>query len=329
MDSYGVRLFTFNINLRRSRTVHPLVKSTDNGTTWSYRDHILTAMSSRLGARAYGLPPRLDGQPRNASPHGDPVLELRSVKQIGDHLFGELRYGRPAGHDWAVPTARNAQQPPLDLTEYAPTRTYRFGLLFPTVGNDGVLAVESVSGACPSKQLVNWARYWSQEDAAAKSTPDDWYKLNAYALTDPQQVKNFLQSGNVQELVLVKKTVGASRMTRREEFRVTSRLDPAGKQRSLKKLEGILLNQKNDADLADELSQELGAGVAALGLDDAWLVIDTDKGKKQISPSRLPEIFTYPISSTRPSDQDIRDETKRQIRRIASVAHATIGFTGW
>ncbi|MBH0121524.1 hypothetical protein I0Q12_19225 [Rhodococcus sp. CX] len=160
-------------------------------------------------------------------------------------------------------------------------------------------------------------------------TPDIWYKLNARGMADPQQVKTFLQSSSVEELVLIKKSVGASRMTRREEFRVTSRLDPAGKSRSLKKLQGVLLSQKSDADLADELAQELGTGVAALGLDDAWLVIDTGRGRKQVSPSRLPEIFTYPISNSRPSDQDIRDEVRIQISRIASVAHATIGFTGW
>ncbi|MCK8674142.1 hypothetical protein M1M07_23900 [Rhodococcus sp. HM1] len=257
------------------------------------------------------------------------MLELRSVKQLGDHIFGALRYGRPAGHDWAVPTASHAGQTPINLTSYAPTRTYRFALMFPSAGHEGVLAVEAVSGACPSKHLVNWARYWSQEDATMNGTPDAWYKLNAWGLADPQQVQSFLQSSTVEEMVLIKKSVGASRMTRREEFRITSRLDPASKSRSLKKLEGVLLNQKNDADLADELAQELGTGVAALGLDDAWLVIDTGRGKKHVSPSRMPEIFTYPISSSRPSDQEIRNEIRTQITRIASVAHATIGFTGW
>ena len=330
MGSYGFRLFTFKISKGMARKDHPLVQEVKDKADWEYRSHILAAATERLKEAVHGLPPRLDGQPRVRTDE-QPVMQLINCKLHAGHLVGTIRHGRPSGHDLALPKESLGAVDPIDISDYAPTREYRFALLFPTLGDEGVLVVESVSGSCPSRFLVQWMRRWSQQYVEEQNPvdPGPWYKLKAFVMGDSAQLKAFLEKSKLEEIVLVSRKTGASRMRRDEEFRITSTLEVQGKKRALDKLATAVKAKKSDEELARDLASMLGADVEALDLDDAWIALQTEYGRQLVSPSRLPDVFTYPIGEKKPDDSDFRTEVKERVQALESIVDGTLGFNGW
>lgn len=331
MASYGFRLFTFRISKEHGRKDWPLVETRNDEPDWSYREHLRAACQAKIERSVHGPPPRLDGQERQVDLDTQPVMQLRALAVRGGHIFGVIRHGRPAGHDLALPNSSLQDAEPIDISNYAPTREYRFGLLFPEPGDEGVFVVESVSGACPSRFLVQWFRAWSQEWAFADpENPKPWFKLKAYPLGDEAQLDKFLQGSKLEKMVLVSRRTGASRQRQEEEFRLTSSLDSTRKVRAVTKLKNAVKAKVSDEDMAHELAELLGTDVGRLDLDDGWLILETPGyGRRQVSPSRLPDVFTYPIGETRPSAEEFRAEVSQRVRSLASDIDGTILFTGW
>ncbi|POX90635.1 hypothetical protein C3477_06765 [Mycobacterium kansasii] len=331
MASYGFRLFTFKISKEHGRKDWPLIETKKDAPDWTYRDHVKATTQGHIEQSVHGPPPRLDGQDRNIDLDVQPVMQLRALAQRGGHLLGVIRHGRPAGHDLALPKSSLQDAEPIDISDYAPTREYRFALLFPDPGDEGVLAMESVSGACPARFLVQWMRAWSQQwGLTDPENPKPWFRIKVYALGDQGQLDKFLETSRLDKMVLVSRRTGASRQRQEEEFRLTSTLDSTRKTRAVVKLKNAVKAKQSDEDMAHELAGLLGTDVGKLDLDDGWLILETPGyGRRQVSPSRLPDVFTYPIGDTRPSADEFRAEVRQKVQELAADIDGTINFTGW
>jgi hypothetical protein len=338
MTSWGVRLF--ETQLRRQNGRKPMDFADISGSeTWSYRKYAHDLLASKANVQQRGFPLSPDSDPPTpAELRQKPVFMLTRIERKGRHTFGELDYGRSAGHDQAVPHADVPDQKAIDITDYSPTRKYRFALIFPESGDTGVLAVESAAGACPAKYIVQWLRKWSQEQAAtaaagagasatAAGKEHPWWRLTAEPIGDPKQLMAFIEDSEAESMVLVHRRVAESRLRRDEKFRVEARIDSDMSHKVMRAVQHSIAAKAGDGGMADELSALLGEEMAEVTFDDAWVVIDTDLGKRQVSPSRLPDVFTYPIGNTRPSDPEFLAEVSTRTQVLMSARAASLNLT--
>ncbi|WP_131812989.1 hypothetical protein [Mycolicibacterium peregrinum] len=320
-------MYTFEIFKERAwKQQHPLHVEHEDKPDWRYIDYLNRISASHVEQSAHGFPPRMDGTSRDQDIDNVPVFQLLSLSQNGDAIRGSFRHGRPSGHSIALPKkSLGPDAKPIDISDYSPTREYRFAFQFPDPGNTGLLSVEAVSGACPSRYLVQWARWWSQSYAEGRDEP--WYNLKAFALGDAIQVQQFIERGQVIEVVLIAGAKKASRMRRTEEFRITSTLDVQGKSKALRDLKKVVAANKTDEDLAEELAKVLGRNVEEIDLDDGYVVLDTEYGRHHVSPSRIPDVFTYPIASERPDDDEFYREVKQRARKMSTEVDGSFNFS--
>lgn len=327
MTSYGFRLYKFEIRKERSRKdIHPLAVELKDKPTWYYRQHLLEVAQGYLRRSVHGMPPKMDGAERQQDLDIAPVFHLIDIEDEDGNLKGSFRQGRPSGHDLALPKASLADKSPIDISDYSPTREYRFAFWFPDPGDIGILGVEAVAGACPTRYLVQWARWWSQAAGIQAQPEKPWFTLRATALGDAIQVNQFIDAGEVVEVVLIAGKKGAGRQRRTEEFRITSTLSVQGKGKALTELKSVLQAGQTDEELAEKLAAHLGRNVEDIDLDDGWVVIDTDYGQQQISPSRIPDVFTYPIGETQPDDSEFYDAMKVKAGELAAHVNGTFDF---
>lgn len=328
MTTYGFRLFRFTVHQGQKRKEQDLVVHEDGKAPWRYVDHLHSAAAAREGTSNSGHPPKPDGSPYKS--YGEsPVFELRKVIRGGGHLAGAFRFGRDGGHEWAYPIKADDDRDPVDIEGMAPARRYRFAMLFPDSGNEGVLMLESVGGACPYQSFMRWVRYWSQQ--ATVGTDDAWYRMKVTPIADKDQVDEFLKGARVDELVLSSEKASRSRRISEKGFKLTTKLDASSKRAALSKLTTAIAAGKPEDELADDFAKLVGGGVDALDFEDAWLHVDSPTfGSQTISPSRLPEVFTYRIGTERPDEDVLHQEVKSRLRKLDKVpAVTTIKHTGW
>ncbi len=197
-----------------------------------------------------------------------------------------------------------------------------------------MLAVETISGACPSKYLVQWLRDWSMRDAETNQTvgPDErpvWWKLLATPQGDLQQLRTFIDNGSAEEVVLIQRAVADSRLRKDEKFRVSAKVTDNASRRARAQLQSVLELKGSDGMPAGELSTLLGEQVAGLDFDDGWVVLATDEGKRQVSPSRTPDVFTYPIADERPGGATFKSEVMTHLQPLLTSMDATLDWSGW
>ncbi|KXX59434.1 hypothetical protein AZG88_41330 [Rhodococcus sp. LB1] len=302
--------------------------------TWSYRKYAHDLLTSKVDQTERGFPLSPDSDPPAPSElRQKPVFMLTRIEKKGRHTFGEVDYGRATGHDQAVPHADVTGKKPIDITDYSPTRKYRFALILPEAGDVGTLAVEAAAGACPAKYIVQWLRKWSQEQAAkegASSTvagkEHPWWKLIAEPIGDPKQLMAFIEENEAESMVLVHRRVADSRLRRDEKFRVEARIESKMSNKVMKAVQKSIKVKSGDGGMANELAALLGDEMEGVEFDDAWVVIDTDLGKRQVSPSRLPDVFTYPIANHRPTDEAFLDEVSRRTLALMSARAASLNL---
>jgi len=88
--------------------------------------------------------------------------------------------------------------------------------------------------------------------------------------------------------------------------------------------------EDSDKEYAAALAEILGkTDISELDLDDGWVVVDTASGKQQISPSRIPEVFVYPVANFQPTPTAFRQESSKEIVRIRKSVGATLDLSGW
>ncbi|MCF3937170.1 hypothetical protein [Gordonia tangerina] len=335
MTSYGFRLFQLELVRRDGRTPQPWVYDKD-GQQFSRSAELLRLLTAKCTVVERGLPLGPDARPlTDAERRTRPVFTIERIDALGPSIFLEIRYGRHRDEDVGLPIADDSGVA-VDLTDIAPTRRYRIGIFPPSTGTRGVLAVEAISRACPSKYLVRWARSWAQEHALTDPAQDsqDWHKVTARAAMDPGLLENYLQQAEAQTIFLVQRHETASRRRDTERFRIEAAVLSNQSESVMTRVGDAIVaeaaDEDADAQFASDLGEILGHGIEELDIDDGWVVVDIPAvGRQQISPSRIPEIFVYPIDNERPSDQRFRTEVKAAVLRIQRSIGATIDMSSW
>ncbi|MBB1023331.1 MULTISPECIES: hypothetical protein [unclassified Dietzia] len=315
------------------------------------------------GTKEFGTP-RAPGEPplTAAERRIRPCFRVESVSELGtNNLMLQVRYGRHKDEDLGVPLGEDSTDD-TPLGDLAPTRAYRVVILPPTAGTTGLLAVESIGGACPTMYVLKWIRRWMYDRAQATlGHENEWYKLRAFAAADHDRLKKYLNQAALDHAVLIRRSVADSRLRSDEIFRIEAGIFDNSEADLRELAKGVLVRESDEAEgerddllddpsLADEVGQAieeedsiaaadatfasamgslLGGGLGELTYDDGYLVLDTDTGKEAVSPSRLPEVFTYPVSSDRPSDAGLRAEIKVKALSIRKEIGATIDLSSW
>lgn len=335
MTTWGVRLYEIELARGRGVKAQPFVEKTADGE-WSYRDYAHRILAKKVGKPQRGLPLSPDADPPTPQELREkPVVALLRIEKKGRHTLGELDYGRTNGHDKAIPHPDVANQDALDITDYAPTRPYRFALIIPESGTVGILAVESISGACPARYIVQWLRKWSMDDAAKKDSKSPlpngkvrpWWRLRAEPIGDPKQLMNFIDESEAESMVLVHRRVTGGRLRKDEKFRVEAQVQSGMSGKVMKAVQDAIRVKAGDGGMAKELAALLGDELQDVDFDDGWVVIDTELGLRQVSPSRLPDVFTYPVANYRPTDKQFLDETSLRAKALMSEQAATLKLT--
>lgn len=341
MASYGVRLYEVTLRLRGGHKDKPfLVETEPDKPGFSYRDHVHTVLSSLLEIPVRGMPLSPDADlPTPEEQREQSVFVVTKVSKRGQHLVGEVRHGRPAGHDQALPAPDVANQAVLDITDHSPTRLYRFAMLTPTPGEVGILGVESISGACPARYLVQWLRKWSMDWAEANTPAQEekrWWKIRATPLGDPATLQEFIDNSDAEKIVVLSRGSGTSRLRKDEHFRIEAPVRSSQSARVKQTLaaaltvQGLAGSEARDQQLATELAALLGDEFDDLDLDDGWVVLSNDEGgRRQVSPSRLPEVFNYPIDSRRPGQAGFLAAVREHAEALQSAINANLSWTSW
>lgn len=341
VTSYGFKLFKLSLVKRDGRTAQPWelkVEGADGAPASKefYLDRVQDLLSDHLHHPERGLPAGPDARPLSESERKQrPVFQVEEVTRRGQNaLFVNLRYGRHKDEDLGLPATERVTGE-VDLTEIAPTRAYRVGIFAPSSGNTGMMVVESISGACPSRYFIKWFRRWMLDASTDKDgkVAEEWYKLAAYPTTDPELLKNYVRQASADKVVLVQRASGASRRRSDERFRIEAAVFGNHRDAVMELVTQAITSEtgeeESDSQYADELADVLGTDLSELELDDGWVVIETASGKQSISPTRVPEIFVYPIDNAQPTDGLFRAETKREILRLHKSLGATIDLAGW
>ena len=328
MTTYGFRLFTLEIFKGGGRKRIPFVEEKDGEPDWRYLEHLTDALPHARNDIRSGWPPNRDGRQRK-DPYGGTAFELLGSRSNSRHIAGKFRFGRESGHEAAYPTESSPSRDPVDIAGMAAARSYRFFVLFPEAGDQAVVAIESVSGACPYKPLEQWFRFWSQSIAAPDNKP--WYRARLRPLVDGDRLSEFLNGAEAEEAVLTFAVQGKSRRRETETITLRANLDMDGSRRAKKAAKDAVLELQTDDDLADSLAEILGKNIDGVGFDDAWVVMKSDDfGQRQFSPSRVPEVFTYVLGSERPDEVELQTRLKSQIGKLREhPAAATIQLDGW
>lgn len=183
MTGYGFKLFKLELRKRDGRTSKewrwtPERAEGAPSSEEFFLDTVEKLLAGHLHAPERGLPL---GPPdaRPLSPREQkqrPVFQVEDVTRQGQHcILVHLRYGRHKDEDKGGLPASEGITGEVDLTEIAPTRSYRVGIIAPSSGKTGLLVVESIAGACPSRYFIKWFRRWmldSVTDAAGKTSDE-------------------------------------------------------------------------------------------------------------------------------------------------------------
>lgn len=363
MPGYGFRLFAMDLVIRDGRTPQKWTDVKVGGQTTGFVSVLKDVLQEAKGATEFGTPRAPSEPPLTALERRiRPCFRVEDVSELGSSgLVVKVRYGRHKDEDLGVALS-DGSIADTPLSDLAPTRSYRVVILPPTTGTTGLLAVESIGGACPTMYVTKWIRRWMYDRAqAARGHESNWYKLRAFAAADPDRLKKYLDSAALDHAVLIRRSVTGSRLRSDEVFRIEAGIF-ANSEEDLRELaQGVLVRETDesegerddlltdpalatvtdaldeggddivaaDASFATAMGGLLGGGLGELTYDDGYLVLDTDTGKESVSPSRLPEVFTYPVSTDRPENPQLLAEIKVKSLSIRKQIGATIDLDSW
>ncbi|MHC9294176.1 hypothetical protein ACRCUN_17065 [Mycobacterium sp. LTG2003] len=316
-------------------------EETDEKTSkvWRYGDHLSAVLARFKETQVRGFPRSPDAAAETAEDiRKKTTVIFNDVTPLGSAgITAEFRVGRSDDYDRAYPAPDTGQTEYVDLVGYSPTRPYRAALLLPNSGTIGILAVEAIGRACPYEFFTRWVSNWSREHQTILDTENPlgedkvrpWWRLKATPLGSRDQLNVFLEGGDPQELVLLKHYYDSERNERHERFRLTAKVGVTERFWARKKLDDVL-EIESDAAFAQQLADSYGNTVEQLDIDDGYLVVKTPAGiVKKISPSRLPEVFTYPVSDSRPTLSEFKAAVKTQGIALAKVIDAKVDFASW
>lgn len=350
MAYYGFRLF--EIELRELNGRKPVPFEDCAGEHYSVIAH-------RILKRSIG---KTVVEDRKADPdaiddglEGDPFagrrgVRVMKVKRHGHTIWADILVGRFGEQEIAQGAPGVTED--SEIKGRAPSDIYRFGFYFPDDGTRGVVAVEDISRKCPIDLVRNLLRDESKKDAEAKANkkpkPGEeekvpkWWKLIITPMIDQEQVERMIERGKSQRVELKKHSIGAGRGRDALEYEFsapgltdTQRNELAGliadwgraqiRRRRAPAAERAKMDVPSNSEGARALAAIFGQQVEALDFDDGYVVVVDDEGKsKNISPTQLNEVFTYPLNRNgRPSDVAFHGRSRQTAQRLARAAKLT------
>ena len=337
MPSYGIRFYKVELFNGGQRTALSFIDEGD-GKTWRYSDHLAAVLDRFRETQVRGFP-------RSQSPEGESAEDIRrktamvfnGITRLGDNaIVAEYRVGRSDDFDRAYPAPDMDTSEYLELIGYAPARPYRAVLLLPEVGEVGILAVECIGRTCPYEFFTKWATKWSRDFQARLDDTDpldegrvrSWWRLKPTPLGSKEQLMKYLENGTVEELVLINHYIDRARNERQELFRVEAKVRTTQRPWAKRRLNEVF-EVDTDETFARQLAESFGHSVEQLDIDDGYVVVRTDAGIKKVSPSRMPEVFTYPVSEDRPTMEEFLTAVKANAIPLAKVIDAQVDFDSW
>lgn len=244
---------------------------------------------------------------------GTPRITFLSHTRQGNNIMMKVRYGRVGPYDDAMgyDSTDNA-----DIRGKAPGHPFRAYLFLPSAGEVGVLAVEVVARRSPVKVLVNWLGKGSYEfmvtqDAAGellvpRADARSW-RLLATAVADLPRLRAMVQHASDVRIRMSKRSTSGSGKTRETIINMESPVRTAKDRSRVVAAAGALIGLDGNAlagqagivQLADVVDDP---AVSYVGFTDAVVVVTDDNGTKTIGPGHLDDVFVYPVSVDRPTD---------------------------
>ncbi|WP_264885723.1 hypothetical protein [Dietzia sp. NCCP-2495] len=339
--------------LRDGRTPQEWRGLSLGGRTVDFADELKDVLDGARGVTEFGAPraptePPLTDNDRRVRP----CFRVVEVDGLGSRgVLMQVRYGRHKDEDLGVSINGGGGSSDIPLGDLAPTRSYRVAVLPPETGKVGVLAVEVIGGACPTQYVTKWIRRWMYDRAQVTAHPSEWYKVRAFAAADPELLRSYIKRASLDHAVLIRRGTPESRLRSDELFRIEAAIFDNSEADLRELAEGVIMRDAeesegerdnldpdatddelvvaSDAEFAKAVASSIGKGLGGLTYDDGFIVLDTESGKEAVSPSRLPEVFTYPVSTDRPSDSDWLAELKRRVLSVRREIGATIDVDSW
>ena len=247
--------------------------------------------------------------------YGESAFRIENTARNGWAITGSLYSGLFGEHEFALGLPGEAED--TDLENRAPVRKFRFVFVFPEEGEKGVLAIETIGRSCPADLLTTWLTKKSQIEATQRQEEQDrsdpapnWWKLVADQMADEEHLNRMIDAGRFQRIDLVKHDILPDRRRNKEILRLTAPniegslatsvagvvRDWWGRTRGLERRQDVVTTDDHEG--AQQLAAIIGNGVEGLDFDDGWVVLAEEDGgrPKRISPSRMSEVFIYPLS---------------------------------
>lgn len=347
MATYGYRLFTVELRKGFGRKA---VDFADCGGS-HYIDFVPKFLA-RLAETKVGRPVLRSS---SVTPGQASIDEPEATESEGVYGESAFRVEDPLRNDWAITGSIQAgnfgdheialgvpgETEDADLLNRAPVRRFRFVLVLPEKGTTGVLAVEAIGRSCPVDLFIRWISKASQDEALDNRGEEDgssepcWWKMTANQMGDEEHLNEMIRSGKFGKVELVKLDVAADRKRNKEYLRLTAPSIEGGlvsevagvvkgwwertRQREIESLDQVSKPATvTDAEGAQQLAALIIKGVEGLDFDDGWVVLEEQNGRSnRISPSRMSEVFIYPLSvDDRVSDVEFYRRVRLRAVRI-------------
>ncbi|WP_370942028.1 hypothetical protein AB5J62_23250 [Amycolatopsis sp. cg5] len=260
---------------------------------------------------------------------GQKAFQVISEKKIQWAIYGEVFAGLFSEYEVALGVPGRTED--RELGDHAPSKRFRFALILPEEGTAGVLVVEVIGRTCPVDLITRWLAYCSQQQALAEEIDEEndkefrparakaarWWRPVAQAMMDNDRLLQIIKEGRFGSVELVKHEIQSDRTRQKVKFKLKA---PAVDEGVVKEVTAAIktwFNERLPSDTADvrkissnkdgakTLAAIFGADVANLDFDDGWVQVEDEAGRPtNISPSRMSEIFTYPLSVGKKVDDE-------------------------
>jgi hypothetical protein len=353
MANYGYRVFQIELRALNTRSS----ASFENCQGEHYSVHAARILDRLLGQiLVEDTPSRSDEEVGDDL--GDPLAGRRAVRVIesiqeGNTIWLKLHAGRYGDHAVGLGAPGEEDVP---LIGRAPAFEFRAIMHLPSTGKVGLLVVEDINRSCPMEPLRKLLRNGSQalcEEARERAKTSDpgkpqlapmWWKLDVEPAVDVEAVDKLMTNGQTERIELRQYGLGGKGRGQRRQVRWTFTAPDLSYQeqaetrklaatwgrdllrfRRADPVERKKIKVPSELDGARAIAAILGPQIEALNFDDGYVVVSDEEGRlKNISPTRLNEVFTYPLHRERqPSDVVFDDRSRGTARKLARLLKIT------
>ncbi|MGW8593188.1 hypothetical protein ACWGLC_15975 [Dietzia sp. NPDC055877] len=334
MPKYGFRLYKVHLTRNNEWKTHrPFIERDGDTVKWSYATHFKELCSSHIGTQVRGFPRSPDADPPTADELSRlSAMRMESVASFPGGVMATFLVGRHDGFDKAIPPSHLDEEDDKDLEGYTIVRPFRAILSLTDDPEVGVLAVESIGNQCPIWFLTKWTKKWSQERSVTVAPGDTqpgrvYWQLRHDQMGNDEQRRAFLRNGSPVRVVLQSHEFNKARKPIRKKFEIT--IETKGRAKGwLQRWVAEAFEVDSDSEFAKVLAGDENDGFRGLDIDDGYLVVQTSGGRKKVSPSRLPEAFTYEVDpDERPDDDEFKTAVRAEILSQLRVDHLSLDET--